>query len=72
MDRSTPGCPSSYNGQTGLGQTTSVGSASVRCGTGTTTTGGQGPNTQGSKYKRVQIGRTPVPPSASGAKVGAT
>ena len=49
IDRSTPGCPSSHNGQTGLGQTTSVHHASVRHGTGTTTTGGQGPNTQGSK-----------------------
>ena len=49
MDRSIPGYPSSHNGQSGLGQTSSVCSASVGHGTGTTTTGSQGPNTQGSK-----------------------
>ena len=48
-DRSTPGCPSCHNGQTDLGQTASVHSASAGHGIGTTTTGGQGPNTQGSK-----------------------
>ena len=48
-DRSTPCHPSSHNGQTGLGHTASVCSASVICGTGITTTRGQGPNTQGSK-----------------------
>ena len=40
MDRNTPGCPSSHNDQTGLGQTASVCSASARCGTGTTIAGG--------------------------------
>ena len=49
MYRSTLGHASSHNGQTGLEQTTSGCWASARCGTGTTTTGGQGPNTQGSK-----------------------
>ena len=49
MNRSTPGFPSSHNGQTGLGQTTSVCSASVGCGTRTTISRGQGLNTQGSK-----------------------
>ena len=49
IDQITPGCPNSYNGWTGLGQTTSTGSASVGHGTGTTTTGGQGWNAQGSK-----------------------
>ena len=41
--------PNSYNGQTGLGQTTSSHSASVGHGMRTTTTGGQGQNAQGSK-----------------------
>ena len=49
MDRNTPGHPSSHNGWTGLGQTISACSTYVGHGTGTTTTGGQGPNTQGSK-----------------------
>ena len=48
-DRSTTGHPSSHNGWTDLEQTASVHSASVRHGTGTTTTRGQRPNTQGSK-----------------------
>ena len=46
-DRSTPSCPNSHNGQTGLGQTASAQSVSTGCGTGTT---GQGQgNAQGSK-----------------------
>ena len=49
MDRSTSACPSSHNGQTGLGQTASIHSASVGHGTGTTSSRGQGQNTQGSK-----------------------
>ena len=48
-DRNTPGHPNSHNGQTGLGQTASTCSTSVGCGTGTTTTGDQGQNAQGSK-----------------------
>ena len=48
MDRNTPGHPSSHNGQTGLGQTTSAHSISASHGTGTTSQG-QGQNTQGSK-----------------------
>ena len=48
MDRNTPGHPSSHNGQTGLGQTTSA--CSISAGHGTGTTGqGQGQNAQGSK-----------------------
>ena len=49
MDRSTPNCPSSHNGQTGLGQTASAHSVSVSHGTATTTSRAQGQNTQGSK-----------------------
>ena len=49
MDRTTPSYTSSHNSQTGLGQTASVCSASVRFGTGTTTTRGQRLNIQGSK-----------------------
>ena len=48
MDRNTPGCPSSHNGQTGLGQTASAHSVSASCGTGTTSQG-QAQNAQGSK-----------------------
>ena len=47
MDRNTPGHPSSHNGQTGLGQTTSAHSVSAGCSTGTTSQS-QG-NVQGSK-----------------------
>ena len=36
MDRNTPGCTSSHNDQTGLGQTASAHSVSAGCGTGTT------------------------------------
>ena len=36
MDRNTPGCPNSHNGQTGLGQTASAHSVSASHGTGTT------------------------------------
>ena len=49
MDRSTPGFLSPHNGQTGLGQTASFHSASLGCGSGTTTSRGQWQNTQGSK-----------------------
>ena len=49
MDRNTPGCPSSHNGQTGLGQAASTCSVCVGHSTGTTSTGSQGPNDQGSK-----------------------
>ena len=48
MDRNTPGCLSSHNGQAGLGQTSSAHSLSASCGTGTTSQG-QGQNAQGSK-----------------------
>ena len=68
MDRSTPGCPSSHNGQTCLGQTTSVCSAVA-----------QGPPLLEAKDQRhkgprkaFQIGRTSVPSSASVARVGTT
>ena len=49
MDRNSPGHPSSHNGQTGLEQTASTCSTSVGCDMGTTTTGDQRANTQGSK-----------------------
>ena len=49
VDRNIPGCPSSHNSQTGLGQTASACSASVSHGTATTTNRGQEQNTQGSK-----------------------
>ena len=46
-DRSTPSCPNSHNGQTGLGQLASAHSVSASHGTGTT---GQGKgNAQGCK-----------------------
>ena len=48
MDRNTPSCPSSHNGQTGLEQTASACSISAGCGTGTTSQGQQ-QSAQGSK-----------------------
>ena len=66
-DRNTSGHPSSHNGQTGLGQTASTHSTSVGHGTGTTSQG-QGQSAQGAPL----IWRTPLPSSASDAKVGAT
>ena len=47
-DRSTADCPNSHNGQTCLVETTSASSYSVGHSMGSTT-GGQRPNTQGSK-----------------------
>ena len=47
MDRNTPGCPNSHNGQTGPGQTTSACSLSASCSTGTTSQSQR--NAQGSK-----------------------
>ena len=47
MDRNTPTCPSSHNGWTGLGQTTSAHSSSAASQVGTTSQGRgntQGPN----------------------------
>ena len=44
-DRNTPTCPSSHNGQTGLGQTTSAHSSSAASQVGTTSQGRE--NTQG-------------------------
>ena len=44
MDRSTPGHPSSHNGQTVVGQTASGCSTSAGHGKGTTTNGDQGQN----------------------------
>ena len=49
MDRSTSGCPSSHNDLTGLGQAALVCSTYLGCGTGITTSRGQGQNAQGSK-----------------------
>ena len=51
-DSSTPGHPSSHNGQTGLGQTASVHSASAAHSTGATTSQDQGQSTQGSKDRQ--------------------
>ena len=48
MDRNTPGCPSSHNGQTGLGQNASACSIPGSCSTGTTHQG-HGQNAQGFK-----------------------
>ena len=48
MDRNTPSCPNSHNGQTGLAQTASPHSISASCGMGTTSQY-QGQNAQGSK-----------------------
>ena len=47
MNRSTPHCSSSHNGQTGLGQTTLGFSKFIGHGTGTTISRDQGQNTQG-------------------------
>ena len=52
IDRSTPGHPSSHNGQTSLRQTTLVHSTSVSCGTGTTTSRDQGQSSQGVKDRQ--------------------
>ena len=52
MDRSTPGCPSSHNGQTGLGQTTLGCSTSTGHGTGITISRDQGQNNQGAKDRQ--------------------
>ena len=69
-DRNTPGHPSSYNDQTGLGQIASVCSASVRSGTVTTTTGGQGPNTQGSKEDTWNMKGPQFPPVLQVLRLG--
>ena len=55
MHGNTPGCPSSHNGGTGLGQTTSDYSISASCSTGTTSQG-QEQSAQGSKASQ---GSTP-------------
>ena len=52
MDRSTPGCPSSHNGWTSLGQTASACSTSAGHGTGTTANGNQEQNSQGAKDRQ--------------------
>ena len=49
IGRSTPGCPSSHNDWTCLGQTALACSTSVGCSTGTAISRGQGESTQGSK-----------------------
>ena len=49
MDRSTPGWPSSHNGQTSVRETTSVCSTFAGHGMGTTTSREEGQNSQGAK-----------------------
>ena len=51
-DMSTPGCHSSHNGQTGLGQTATFFSSSASHSTGTTTRRDQGQNSQGAKDRQ--------------------
>ena len=73
MDRSTPGCPSSHNGQASLGQSTLVCSTSASHGTGTTLRRDQGQNSQGLKIDRKAqpTEGTPALSSALGTRVGA-
>ena len=52
MDRNTSGCPSSHNGQTGLGQTASAHSVSAGYGTGTISQSQGSKDNQGSTSNR--------------------
>ena len=61
MDRNTPSCPNSHNGQTGPGQTTSAHSISAGCKTGTT--GQSQGNAQGSKDGQGSISNKKDPSS---------
>ena len=72
MDRNTPSCPNSHNGQIGPGQTTSACSVSAGHSTGTKSQTREMPKGPKIPREALKIGRTPVPSSASGAKVGAT
>ena len=72
MDRNTPTCPSSHNGQTGLGQTTSTHSSSATSQVAATSQEGGIP--KDSMVVRVvpKTQKTPTHFNASNAKVGVT